>query len=1027
MKTRTRRWLWIASGAVAFYAVVGFLVLPPIARSQIEKRASAVLGRRVTVERVGLNPFAMSVTIGKLDIRTRDGRGSFLGWDRLYVNADALGSIFGAWRVSNVELDGFHAAVEIERDGSFSFADILQKVAPPAPAAAAPAPAAASRPAKVGRLAVRGARLEFTDLSRKLPFHTVIAPVEFNLSGLSTAGGNAPYLLSAVTESGEKVAATGTLCAAPVGSAGEFAVAGIVLPKYMPFVADLVQADLLGGRLSVRGRYELAPDPAKRVMRLAGGSVQLRGFRLAERGGTAAVVELPAVDVTGIDADAVALQAAVARVAVAGGRVAARRDADGSINLLKMLPAAPAQAAAPAAPAAPPLKASLGELAVSDFAVEVADFAVPRPAKLALGGVRVSLKNFSLADGAVMPLQAGFDWAPHGTVSVEGTVALKPQIKAGVKTVVSGFEILPLSPYIEQFVNARIARGSVSAAVEANAAVPEKGAPEVAASGGISVDNLELVDGVRSEALAGFEKLALSGLKASTAPPLALSLDEIAVARPYARVVVADDGSLNLAAVAGSPKLASPAPATGGAAAAPAAAPQLPIVEVGRIAIDGGDFSFADRSVRPGVRMAVTQFGGTITGLSSAHPGKGAVDLKMAVDGAGPIAVAGRFDPLAPRKFVDVKLDVKNVDLVPLSPYSGRFAGYELARGKLNVDVTAKLDGVKLDVANVVTVNQFTFGTATHSPDATSLPVRLGVALLKDIDGKIVIDMPVQGSLDDPNFRIGKVVWRVIANLLTKASTSPFSLLGSMFGGGGEELAYQEFAPGGSQLLAAGRPKLDTLVKALTNRPGLNLGIEGSYDRDADAYALRRQKLADLVRRKIWEERRATDPNIAPPEQLAITAEEHAAMLKKLFDEKFPPGTALGAPVAPPPAVSAPPPAPKLGLVRKVVRIVTFQAQREKRAAEAARARLDADHARAVEAAKATGLPVEEMAGRLAEKMEVTADDLQALADARARRVRDHLATEGKVSLERLFLSKPKAPEGAPAAGKGPRVFLELQ
>ncbi len=264
--------------------------------------------------------------------------------------------------------------------------------------------------------------------------------------------------------------------------------------------------------------------------------------------------------------------------------------------------------------------------------------------------------------------------------------------------------------------------------------------------------------------------------------------------------------------------------------------------------ISGGDFSFNDRAIQPNVRMALTQFDGTIAGLSSENVARADVNLKAMVDGTGPVAITGKLDPLGAVRSVDLKIDFKNVDLLPVSPYSGKFAGYELARGQLVVDMKILVADRKLDSTSVVTLNQFTFGAATNSPDATGLPVRLGVALLKDSDGRIVIDLPVQGNLDDPDFRYSKVVWRVIGNVLAKAATSPFSLLGSMFGGGGDELAFQEFAPGESQLQPAELPKLETLVKALTNRPALSLGIEGDFDAAADGYALKREKLTAFVR-----------------------------------------------------------------------------------------------------------------------------------------------------------------------------------
>ena len=681
-------------------------------------------------------------------------------------------------------------------------------------------------------------------------------------------------------------------------------------------------------------------------------------------------------------------------------------------------------------------------MVVKDFAADVSDLAAPRPAQLGLTGLQLSVKNVTLADGAEMPLQLALNWTPVGTVKVAGTVVIKPELKADLKTDVAGLSLLLVSPYLEQFVNARITQGTVSTsgAVQVTMA---GGTPAITFEGGVSVEKLGLVDGVNNEELAGFAALTLSGLKAATAPQLAVSLAEVNVASPYARVLVNKDGTLNLAALAKAipastvgnvggvlpPDVAATQPESGPSAVAkpmaetkalPAieAPSTLPKITIGKVVISDGDFIFADRSLEPNVRMAVTQFGGTI-GLSSQNLAKADVDLKAAVNGAGPIAITGQLDPLGVKKFVDLKVDFKNVDLLPLSPYSGKYAGYELVRGKLNVDVHAKLDDKQLDVTNVISLNQFTFGAPVQSPDATKLPVRLGVALLKDMTGQIVIDVPMAGHTDDPSLSIGKVVWRVISNLLTKAATSPFALLGSMFGGGGDELAFQEFAPGDSELRPAEVAKLATMTKALTNRPGLSLAIEGGYDDPADTYVLKRQKFAALVRNKTWEERHATDPNIAPPGKLEITPEAHAAMVKKLFDGKFPLGTEFGAPLAKAPVTAAPPPAPKKGLLRRVVDAVTFQGDSNSAPKPAGEAKPEA-----AAPDPAAGPSLGEMTGRLAETMVVTDDDLRALADARAQQVRDYFLNVGKVATDRLFLSS-----GNPAAkeNKGPRVFLSLQ
>jgi hypothetical protein len=1052
-RMRERRRL-AAIGLVALYTVTGFFILPPIVRSLAEKRLTAELGRRVTIEKLRLNPYTLSVTVENFAVREQDGTTLFVGWKRLYANFGAWASIRREWVLSEVNLEGFEARGQINPDRSLNVSDLLAKFNPPANTSAAEtapsAPTKPGRPLRIGRLHVSGARVDISDLSRSVPFTTTLGPLTFDLTEFRTVSPaterGAPYRFAAVTEAGEKLSWSGTLRAEPFQSAGELALEDIVLSKYAAFYTDRVQAEIATGKLSMRARYAIDLAAERKALLLQQGTVQLREVTLRERGAEKPAIELPSLDVAGIEIDAIEQKASVASVAVAGGHLRARREKDGSVNLLTLLSAPPAKnssatatASSPSAtpaPTAAPASAKMpdvyvGEFAVKDFQVEIADLAAPRTAQLALQSLQFSLKDFTLSVDVPMPMELAFNWAPQGTVRVAGTVGLAP-VRAKLKADIAGFEILPLSPYLEHFMNARLTQGTVGATLTALASLPPGKPPEATVTGDITVEKLGLVDGAQNAELAGFSRLTLRGLQATTTPALKLNLDEIDLAGPYARAVVGADRTLNLATVtkstttpAGGETAPGPTPglnvpSSGSPANAPATTP-APIIEIGRIAISDGDFRFTDRSLEPTVSMAISQFSGAVAGLSSTNLAKADVILKAVVDGAGPIAITGKLDPLGAKPSIDLKVDVKNVDLLPLSPYAAKYAGYDLARGKLLLEVKLLVDGKKIDANNVVTLNQFTFGNAVASPDATKLPVRLGVALLKDRDGKIVIDIPVQGNTDDPSFRVGRVVMRVIVNLLTKAATSPFSLLGAAFGGG-EELAFQEFEPGTAMLQEAEIKKLQTLVQALTNRPALSLNIEGSYDPAADVAALQHLKLEDRVRRAIWEKKRVTDPNIPPPSELVTSTEENLAELRRLFDATFPPGSEGGLPVEKAPAVVAPPPEPpKKGIIRRTIDALTFR--RDKPVAPP-----PVTPPPTAEPTPATATPSitpEEMVGRLAETMTVEDSDLRALAQERAQAVRAYFTEVGKIAPDRLFLSKEQTDAAKPA--KGARVFLHLQ
>lgn len=1044
---RRRNLLLSLLAAFALFILFGFLGLPPIIKAQAEKRLTAALHRPVGIGRVQVNPFTLSLTLEDFAIREPDGREEFLGWDRLYVNFEILSLVTGEWHFAVIELAGPRVRVVVNRDGSLNFSDLLTDTA----AAKKPGPAVATvRPVRIDRLLVTGARVDFQDLSRARPFATTLGPVGFSVADFRTVGGQqAPYSFEAVTESGEKFAWQGWMEAAPFRSGGELSVSDLVLKKYAPYYAEKLGVDLTDGRLTVRGRYDVNFGERGRVLKLLDGSLALRNLKLVERTSGAALLDLPAVDITGVTADGLTFKAGVKSVVLQGGHLRVRREVDGSLNLSKLTApaaqtpnpppavpvAAPASAAANTASAVPMPDLRAGEITLRDWAVDVQDLAVPNSAQLGVTGVNFSLKNFSLAPGAQMPVTVALNWQPRGRIQMNGQVALQP-VQADLSLDVDGLALLPLSPYFEQNIDARITEGAASVKGRATLALAEAQPPAATFDGEAWLEKLDLVTGTPGESFAGFSDLVLSGLKVATTPQLSVSLAELNLNAPYARVVMARDGRLNVAGLVRTP--ANPSAPSAPTAPVPtvtlsgAPAPIGPKIEVARVVINGGSGNFFDNSISPQVRLAVKDFGGILTGWSSANPGHGDAELKASVDGVGPVTIVGKFDPLGKDIFADAKVEVHHVDLLPVSPYVGKYAGYELSRGQLNLAVQAKIADRKLDVSNVVTLDQFTFGAATKSPDATGLPVRLGVALLKDLDGKIVLDVPVQGSLDDPDFKIGKVVWRVIGNLLVKAASSPFSLLGSMFGGGGDELGYQDFAPGSAALTPGELPKLVTLTKALGARPALSLGIEGGFDTTADAYALKRTKLVTEVRQAIWEEKHAKTPNIPPPALLEIKPEEQAAMVKKLFDRKFPPGTQFGTPLPPPPAIEPPPPRPPEGIVKRVIDFVTLRRQREETEFKKAQQKVQTDYLQQLKEVAAAGLPQDEMEGRLAEAETITSDELRALADARAQTVRGYLIDEGKIAAERLFLTQPVAPaEGetnaAATTGKGPRVFLQLQ
>ena len=360
------------------------------------------------------------------------------------------------------------------------------------------------------------------------------------------------------------------------------------------------------------------------------------------------------------------------------------------------------------------------------------------------------------------------------------------------------------------------------------------------------------------------------------------------------------------------------------------------------------------------------------------------------------------------------------MDLTPASPYSGKFAGYRIARGKLNLDLDYNLVGKKLTSKNVITLDQFTFGEKVDSPDATHLPVRLAIAILKDRDGKIVLDVPIEGSLDDPKFRIGKVVMYAIGNILEKVATSPFSLLGAVFGGGGEELSYQDFAPGSAELSANNTQKLDKLVKGLYERPGLQLEIAGSVDPASDRDGLQRIALDKQLRTLKWQSLGKTEHAATTPDQIVLTPDERTSLVKKLFGQAQADGKIT-------PAIIA----ANTNLAAAIAQINSRKPEAKKGAtllmqATTTTSTPDVSTNATVTVTVQSKLPppADPMEALLLATIPISDDDLQALATARAKAVRAYILQTGKVEDARLFLTENQT---GTVRSDGSRVYLQFQ
>lgn len=876
--------------------------------------------------------------------------------------------------ITSIKAEGLDLNLRREKDGRLNLASIVETPASAPPAAkpeSKPAPAAKPFVVNIKSLSLDNGRIAFADETLEQPFQTVAENASLRLENLGTREGQTGRVeLAFGTKAGEAVGASGNFSIAPVSAELALEVGKLKLANLSPYYGSKLRFQVADGTLDLK--TTIKHGDAGTLVSLQ--SVGLSGVRLTRDGADWA--KLASLIARDGEIDVAKRSVRIGELSASDGSALVRRDKNGDLNVSDLV-VTPAASEPAAKEDGPPWAVALKKLSLDKLGATWEDLSGTDAVKIALGPVMLEATGVSTQPGTRIPfkLAAGIG---RGKLSASGDMSLSP-LAGNIDLDAQGLEFLPLQPYFARFVNITVNSGSVSAKGKLTLETPAGGALRTGFTGEAAANDFAAVDKLMGEPLLRWKSLALNGLGVRTGP-FALDTDEIAVTEFYSRLVVSPEGTLNAQGLVVSDKSPDVKPVVSpgsNPAVAPTPAPVSPDapalpVRIGKVTLQGGRVDFSDRYIKPNYSARITDLGGQVSGLSAAQDSRADVALKGRVESA-PLEISGKMNPLAKEPFLDIQAKLRGMELSPFTPYSSRYVGYGIEKGKLSVDLAYKLDNRKLEASNKIFLDQLTFGDKVDSPDALKIPVLLAVALLKNSRGEIDIELPITGSLDDPQFSVGGLIVKVIVNLIVKAVTSPFALLGSIFGGGGGELSFVEFAPGFASLSEAATAKLKSLSKALSDRPSLKVDISGQVDAEADREGLKRRSLAQKVRaQKVAELVRRGIP-VASNAEVRVEPAEYGDYLKRVYDRE------------------------------------TFDKPRN-----------------AVGIARA--LPVPDMEKLILDNTRVGEDELRDLAQRRARAVRNWLEKDGDIPGDRMFLVAAKPASGDEAKGAPPtRVDLFLK
>ncbi|HEV8200220.1 MAG TPA: DUF748 domain-containing protein [Candidatus Polarisedimenticolia bacterium] len=994
---RPPRWLVrtvvVAAAAVALYVAVGFLVLPRALRGPIEREAAARLSRQVTLRRLRLNPFTLTVTALGLEVTDKDGT-PLLRWEKLLVNFDPVKSPWRReWIFHEIHLAGAAGRLALLPGGALNIDDIIQAFSAPDPNAPPPGPPPV---VTIHRLGIEDTSLSFVDRSGPTTFTTTLGPLRIELRDFTTRRGeNNAYTFTGATEMAESFSWTGHFGLDPLRSDGEVSLTKVTLSKYQPYYRGVIPFDIRGGDADLKSGYQVVWGPNQKALRILGGAVTLRDLKLSEHGKEEIAFDAPLTQAEGGDINLLTGEATIAKLVTRGGRVIMRKSKEGRVNLLDMiLPFFEAPEAGGAqgsktlaasepksSPPAPPAAAArIGELTFADYTLEAEDLSPPRPVRVHLDQIALSGHGVDNIPGTTAKTTLDLRWnGGPGTVHADGDLSLVG-LNGRFNVKLDQLDVVPVDPYVEPALDLRVGRGTVYADGRFHADLLDSAHPKIAFQGDVRMDDFTSVDGRDKQEFLNWKSVRMDKVDYVYERDR-LRIANIAITGARGTLSIAPDGIANLATVLRLPPPAPAPPEEEGQEAEAPAPPPAPAAQASPAAADEGDtritkallkdsaIRFIDRTMTPPGELLLQKLEGTLTGLSSKPGVSAGVHLQGLVGDTAPVQVDGQVDPLGADVSTDLALTAKGIDLAPLATYAARYLGYDLDRAKLSLDMKYVLADRALEGTNVFTADPFLLGARTDSPDATHLPVRLGLALLRDRHGVIELDVPVKGSLDDPKFKLGRVILRAVVNVFSKLVTAPFTLLARAFSGGKDiDISLIEFAPGSAAIGDGEKPRLETLSKGLTDRPGLMLAITGRVAPEpgggpgSDYEALRRRKLDNLVRAAKWKSLRKAARDTTPVEQVVVETGETEKYLKaawKDFLEAHPEAAGETRPETP-----------------------------------------------------------EEIEARLLPRLEVPPADLQALAEARAAAVRDALVAAG---IDAARLATKSDPTG------GARATFELQ
>jgi uncharacterized protein involved in outer membrane biogenesis len=752
-------------------------------------------------------------------------------------------------------------------------------------------------------------KVTFSDFFMEKPYQTTLNTFNLNVSGFSSAPNTrATFRLTARAESGEAISASGDISIDPFSSQGTLELTEIPVEKYSPYYSDYFLFDIEDAILAIKTGYRFTKGEREPEIVLSETSGSIGSLKLKRKGEAEAFLILPMLSVNETEFDLQKKQLRVGELTSERATLLCRRYKDGRMNLDSLFSPGSNPEVKPAGTDEEsntnPWQFTLGKALLKGYTVIGEDRMVSKPVILRAEGLDLALENISTVRDAEASVSLSSELIAHapssqpgepaseeserGKAVIQGAMKIDP-VQANLRVNLRDLELEPLQSYVPEDVKIRITGAKASASGNLRLGYSESEGLGVSYKGDASLSDVSIIDSTGEKDFLNWKALELKDMDVGNAPAH-FKVQNLGIHDFFAFVRISPEGKLNILEVLPGKNPDAQAPPetrtledradqqTGGARLLP--------VTIDQVVLSGGHIDFADNRIKPRFAADLSHIEGSVSGFSSEKGTRAQVDLRGKLGGISPLEIKGEISPLDEELFADLTLSFKDIDMTRINPYARKYVGYTIEKGDLQLDMQYQVVKKKLDSRNNIIFDQLTLGDRVDSPDATTLPIKFAVSLLKNRKGVIELGIPVSGQTDDPEFNFGEAISRAIKNFFTRVLTSPFTFLGSLFAGG-KDLSRLEFDYGSSKLTEESQDKLQALVEGLYERPRLKLEIQGYADPEGDTEALRRTLLMERLEARKLKGMGRKDTSKESVDQVSMTPEEYERYLRLAFQEEL--------------------------------------------------------------------------------------------------------------------------------------------